>query len=218
MNLEDKAIKKQKRSRYIWILLAAVLVFMGGCDSLKDVKSSTIHVDKKEKVTSVIVEDFSKAYYDKDELKESIEKAIESYNKAGSKQPVSLKDFTVKKGQARIVMKYDTCADYQAFNQTILYSGTVAGAEKEGYEFKTGFLDTSGAAVDAAAVLSANPNARVIISNEPVSIKTTKNILYVSENVSIQDEKTAKISATGNQDNGNSQISIAGYAYVIYQS
>lgn len=194
------------------------MLSMVGCGSLKDAQFNTIHVNKKEKVSSVIIEDFSKEYYDKDELKESINKAITTYNEKSKKSAVSLKKFTVKKGQTRIMMDYDTSTDYQDFNHTVLYSGTVAGAQKEGYEFKLSFTDTAGKKVKAETITAKNPDAKVIITNEPVCIQTTKNIIYVSTNATIQDAKTAKVNADNNQDNQSSQISISGYAYIIYQS
>ena len=203
--------------KYIGILLGAALVFLVGCGSIEDAKSSTIYVDKNGKVTSVIVEDFSKEYYDKTELEKSIDAAVDSYNKEHNSKAVALKKLTVKKEIAKAVLTYDSCADYRDFNDTILFSGTVADAQEAGYDFKMDFITAAGKETAVKEIISRYSDAKVIITNEPVCVQTKNVILYVSKNVSVKEGKLAQVQSEESEDNENAQVTIADAAYVIYQ-
>lgn len=203
--------------KYIWMLLGAALVLLVGCNSIEDAKSSTIYVNPKGNVTSVIVEDFQKEYYDEKELKESINTAIDSYNEQHDSKAVTLKKLTVKKETAKAVLTYDSCDEYCAFNGTVLFSGTVAEAQQAGYDFKTDFITASQEEVSSDDIINQHSDAKVIITNEPVYVQTNKAILYVSENVSIKEGKLVQVLSDDREDNENAQVIIADAAYVIYQ-
>jgi len=203
--------------KYIWMLLGAALVFLVGCNSIEDAKSSTIYVNPKGKVTSVIVEDFQKEYYDEKELKESINTAIDSYNQQHNSKAVTLKKLTIKKETAKAVLTYDSCDDYCAFNDTILFSGTVAEAQKAGYDFKTNFITASQKEASSDDIINQHSDAKVIITNEPVCVQTKNAILYVSKNVLVKGGKLAQVPPDDSEDNENAQMIINDLAYVIYQ-
>jgi len=203
--------------KYIWMLLGAALVFLVGCNSIEDAKSSTIYVNPKGKVTSVIVEDFQKEYYDEKELKESINTAIDSYNQQHNSKAVTLKKLTVKKETAKAVLTYDSCDDYCAFNDTILFSGTVAEAQKAGYDFQTNFITAAQKEASSDDIINQHSDAKVIITNEPVYVQTKNAILYVSKNVSVKGGKLVQVPPDDSEDNENAQMIINDLAYVIYQ-
>ena len=59
-------------------------------------------------------------------------------------------------------------------------------------------------------------NGQAILLQEPVTVKTPEEILYVSGNVTITGENTARVEDDGMQDNENADTSIYEYAYIIY--
>ena len=215
MKLEEKLAQEAETLKKYIVLLAGILfILLTGCGAAAD--NSTVAIDKKGRVTSVIVDSFDKTYYDAEKLESAVEKAASAYNKGQDAKKVSMKQcrYDKKQQEIRLEMEYTSCGDYEAFNQVTLFDGTMAQAG-ETYDFEGTFLDAGGNEV--AAVSARYPDARVTVTNEPVDVVTRGKILCVSENVKILGEKKARVEAGENQDNENAQTSIAGYAYIIYQ-
>lgn len=201
----------------IYILLLAAMVLLVGCGSVKKAGASSVYIDKKGKVTSVLVESFAAEQYDETELEEFIRSSIDQYNDENDKKSVSLDSYTVKKGQVRVILEYASCEDYENFNQTTLFSGSIKEAKAAGYDFKGNFASSSGDAADGSKILETNPEAKVIILNELIQVMTARNILYVSENAEIMGPTLAKVLPDEREENENAQIMTADYAYIIYE-
>ncbi|MCH1982889.1 hypothetical protein MCG98_09970 [Ruminococcus sp. OA3] len=202
--------------KYIVLLAGILFILLTGCGAAAD--NSTVTIDKKGRVTSVIVDSFDRSYYDTEKLESTVEKAVAAYNKEQDAEKVSMKQcrYDKKQQEIRLEMEYASCSDYEAFNQVTLFDGTITQAG-ETYDFEGKFLDAGGNETDIAAVRTQYPEARVTVTNEPVDVVTRGKILCVSENVKILGEKKARVEAGENQDNENAQTSIAGYAYIVYQ-
>ena len=78
-----------------------------------------------------------------------------------------------------MTLEYASCEDYRAFNQRELYRGTVKETQEE-YGLPEVFLDRKEKEVQAKAVLADHPDAQAILLQEPVTVKTPEEILYVS--------------------------------------
>lgn len=203
--------------KYVYATLLAAMVLLTGCSSVKKAAASTIYIDKNGKVTSVLVESFTAESYDQTELEEYIRNAINEFNDGSSKKTVSLDSYTVKQGQIRAILEYASAADYESFNQTTLFCGTVPGAQAAGYEFNGNFNAAGGDPISGSELLETNPEAHVIILNEPLRVMTEKHILYVSSNVKIVDANLAQVLPDEQEENENAQIMTADYAYIIYE-
>ena len=202
------------KKKLMTILLAMLMLALSGCGALSGVKTSTIYVDKKDKVISATVASLNAEQYDEDELEQSIKEAIATYN--GSEEKVKLNKLNVKKGQATLTMTYETSDDYEAFNSRVLFTGTVAEAKQAGYDFAGNFIDTSQAEVKGKTILDGASDEKVIITNEPVQIQTSLDIMYVSDNATIIDKRLAQVEAeVGATENGITFGNEA-VAYIIY--
>jgi heme-degrading monooxygenase HmoA len=201
--------------KYIALLAGGLVLLLSGCGSQAD--QSTVSIDDKGRVTAEIVESFDKSYYDFEELEETVNQAVDEYNGQQEEERIQVKTCKEdrKKGEVRVTLRYDSCEDYQNFNQRELYRGTVAQAAEK-YDFGGVFLDRQGEETDGKTIQAEYSEAEVIVLQEPVRVATPENILYVSDNVQILGDKAAKIPDDGNQDNENADTSIYEYAYIIY--
>ena len=201
--------------KYIALMAGIAVLILTGCGSGKD--ESTISIDSKGRVTAMTVESFDKSYYDFEEMQTTVDQAVADYNSQHKKEPIRVKTCKQdeKTKEVTVTLGYASCEDYRAFNQRELYRGTVKEVQEE-YGLPEVFLDRKEKAVKAKTVLADCPQAQVILLQEPVSVKTPETILYVSDNVTITGENTARVEDDGLQDNENADTSIYEYAYIIY--
>lgn len=201
--------------KYIALLAGISIVLLTGCGSGAD--QSTVSIDGKGKVTAMTVESFDKSWYDFGELEQTVDQAVADYNGQHEKNSIRVK--TCKQDEkaqtVTVTLEYASCEDYRAFNQRELYRGTVKETQEE-YGLPEVFLDRKEKEVQAKAVLAYHPDAQAILLQEPVTVKTPEEILYVSGNVTITGENTARVEDDGMQDNENADTSIYEYAYIIY--
>ena len=200
----------------IAILLTLLLFSLSACGIFSSVTTSTISVDKKNKVTSVTIASLPSEQYNEEELKQSIDEAVATYNDGEDKDKITLKGFKVKKGQATLRLVYASGDDYEAFNERILFVGTVAEAKVAGFDFEGEFLDTSKATIKGSTILKDASDEKVIITNEPVQIQTDKDILYTSPNATIIDKRLAQVEAEAGATENGITFGNAENAYIIY--
>ena len=201
--------------KYIALLAGGLLFLLSGCGSAAD--QSTVSIDNKGRVTAETVETFDKYYYDFEELEETVSQAVSEYNSQQDEEKIKIKTCKEdsKKAQVRVTLQYDSCKDYQDFNQRQLYRGTVAEASKT-YDLDIAFLDRKGEEADVKTIQADYSQAGIIILQEPVAVTVPEDILYVSDNVKILGDRKAQVTNDGNQDNENADTSIYEYAYIIY--
>ena len=168
-------------------LLCACGMFGGKVDT------TTVSFDKNGAVTETIIEDFSQPYYDVEELKGDISAEISGYNsKSGDAEAIVLGEVELSEDkQIRVEMKFKTYADYKAFNEKELFWGTVADAYGAGYEF-TSMRDVNqeGVVLSAADVLEKG-DMHIVVLEEAQQIIVPGKICYISDGVSLVEEKRA---------------------------
>lgn len=178
-------------------LLLAVGVLaglLGACGMLGTaVDTTTVSFDKNGKVTETIVEDFSQPYYDVEELKSDISAEIASYNSSvGDEEAITLGEVELSdEKQIRVEIAFKSYADYKAFNEKELFWGTVADAYGAGYEF-TSMRDVNleGVVLSAADVLEKG-DMHMVILDEAQQVIVPGKICYISDGVSVIEEKRA---------------------------
>ena len=201
--------------RILALILTFVMVSLAGCGGISSAQISTIYIDKAGKVKSVTVESLSAEQYQEADLRELVNQAIEEYNDKQDTERIILKGLSVKKEQARLTMEYATSEDYEGFNGRILFSGTVAKAKAAGYDFNTDFIDENEALAKGEVIIK-QEDLQVIITNEPVQIKTSQDIMYVSVNAVIIDKRAAQVEAEAGATENGITFGNSEYAYIIY--
>ncbi len=161
-------------------------------------EASAIEFRRNGSIVVTSVEALDQDYYDASELKKTIRDAVSAYNDengGGVKQT----SFSVTENTAHLVMTYDSAEDYERFNDTTLYVGTVQGARDEGFDFASIMSSVSNA--DSSKILNEATLEQlltndVIILTEQANVVTAKGILYATPNLGVTDETHASAIGT----------------------
>lgn len=179
------------------MLLAVCMMFVMTACSFggKTFTEDTIVIGKKGTVEGVIVEEFDKDYYNQDELNQMITDEISAYNGGG--EAVTLEKFEMTEdNKVYVSINYQTPADYKEFNEKELFVGTVLDAYNAGYTFVDMAAVGEGSGLGAEEILE-NGSLKLVIFEEPVCVRVSGKIAYVSENVTNIDKKEAKAQGEG---------------------
>lgn len=203
-----KASRHNQKVLLRWIVLIAALLAIiviavrcasGGSGSAAseevaiDESASRVAFTKKGELTVTSVESFDKDYYDEAELQTQIDTEIAAYNEENGNH-VSEESLTVESGIATLAMHYDSASDYASFNDEELFWGTLEEAETTGYDLsglsgQTNRKDESETYGEGTArELAENP---VIVLTESLDVITATDILYASENLTVQGDQYA---------------------------
>ncbi|MBO4902680.1 MAG: hypothetical protein J5518_07795 [Lachnospiraceae bacterium] len=181
------------------ILLA--LLFLSGCGAAADLEDteSTIYIREDGSIESLIVEPFPEDVYDASELPDMIREMTETYNDEHT-GTVKLISSRVTDGQAFVKLTYESAEDYAAFNRTDFFYGTVAEGIEKGYTKKTTLKNAYGSNIVSGAAIADMSSYHMVVVREPVQVRTYEAILYLSPNLELIDEKTARVSSETDSD------------------
>lgn len=204
--------------KFISISLAMLVIagLLTGCGKSLEADRDTVYIQKKGNVVSAAIADFDKDYYDQEELKNYIDERVADYQEEHGKNTVSIDEFSVEDGIARLFIKYSGCEDYQNFNEVTLFSGTIPQALAEGYSFEEDFteIEDGEAAGSVKKDAVADLDAKVIILSEKVDVKVDGTIRYVSSKYTTMKAKdTVSIQLPEESEDGEESALV----YVIYE-
>lgn len=199
------------------LLLLVCILWCSGCGGIEKAKESTVAVDKDGKVTALLIEDFPEEAYDGEELEQNIRDLVDTYNGAEGKDRVTLSEFEVKKEKARVMMTYQSAADYRAFNQVDFFAGTVEEAIGDSYSFAGNFKNADGKEADISIPDDCR-EYQVMVVREPVCVMVPGRIHYVSANMEIRNKKCAALTDDSGLDDTSLSAVTAAYGYVIYEN
>ena len=181
------------------MLLGISAVMLGGCSMKFSAEEDAVYVNKKGQVLGAIVESFDKDYYDADELQGMLEQDVAEYNGENGKNSIEVDSFKVSGGQVKVIMNYADWADYAHFNDVQFFAGKLADIQG-----KVTFTGRDGS--ETLTLDQIEGDYYVILLEEKIVVQTAGKIAYVSNNVSIEGEKLARV----NED-------ATGLAYIIYE-
>ena len=178
------------------ILTALMMVFvMGGCGIGETAPTeNTITVGKDGAVKGVIVEEFDKDYYDQSSLETMISEEIQEFNKGAD--AVRLDTLEVDENGANVQISYVNAQTYKEFNDVEFFCGNASDAQKAGYEL----ADVSNVKEGAAGLTAsevANSGLMLLVFEEPVCVRVSGAIRYVSTGVEVTGKKSAKAQGEG---------------------
>lgn len=201
----SKAVMKKLRRQHLQklaVLAAAIVILIGLFLMLRavtkalgpeeyDTSTAEFHKNGSIRVTSV--ESFDQDYYDAAELKKQIKEEISDYNDANG-GGVKQNSLEVSNQTAKLVLTYSSAKDYQSFNNTTLFMGTVQEAEDQGFDFASIMSAVSHA--DSSKILNQDTLDQltaneVIILTEQVNVVTAQEILYATPNLGVTDSTHA---------------------------
>lgn len=209
-------MKKSIRAALLTAAAAAFLM-LGGCDSLKDVKETTVTVDEDGAVREIIVASMEEADYTAEELEHFVKEDIAEFAGGGQAESgVALDSFQVKEETVKIAIDYESAASYGAYHGTTFFAGTVAEAQAAGYDFNAAFQDNNKEAAASSTILSGNSSWKVLILEEPVRVQVSGQVLYASTQAEITGKKEVKITA-GDEAGTEQAITTDSLVYIIYK-
>lgn len=131
------------------VLICQAFILSGCGDGNSGSETSGLQIEKEGKIIATLVEPFEKDYYSVEGLKAQIQDEISSYENAGAITLDSVEELTIEKdGQSvrsvKVVMEYATAKDYENFNGSSCFYGTVEEARNSGYAFEGTFVNTKG--------------------------------------------------------------------------
>ena len=186
------------------MLLGISAVMLGGCSMKFSAEEDAVYVNKKGQVLGAIVESFDKDYYDADELQGMLEQDVAEYNGENGKNSIEVDSFKVSGGQVKVIMNYSDWADYAHFNDVQFFAGKLADIQGKNYGANVTFTGRDGS--EGLTLDQIEGDYYVILLEEKIVVQTAGKIAYVSNNVSIEGEKLARV----NED-------ATGLAYIIYE-
>ena len=130
-----------------WTAFCAFLcaLLLTGCGQAKVpdvVDTPSLAVDKDGTVTSYLVDVFDKEYYNIDGLAAMVSEEAAAYNaqkQSGETEPVfveKVEELEDGSGKVVVVLKYDSTDTFSDYNNGVLFYGTIAQAQEEGYELE----------------------------------------------------------------------------------
>lgn len=187
--------------------LVILLCLFTGCGKVPEEGETSIKVDRKGGITASVREAFDKDYYDKGELKETIQNAIADYNKQADGEPIKLEKFRVGGKVAKVTMSYASDEDYKNFNQTDIMNGELEEVLTAGYNIQTMVTDRHGKQVLLHNLVAAKEPYHIAVFTEDCTVETSERILYVSGNVTTEGRRIAHVDVNDTAE----------YAFVVYQ-
>lgn len=204
-----------KRMRCAILAVVVLLAMFAGCGAV-DSESNMVFVDKNGQVVTIDVEEFDKSYYSEDGFKTFAQEAIDEYNRSHEVDAITLTEFTVTEGVAKLKMEYKSVKDYSDFNEITMYQGSIADAVNEGYLFDVDFSKVEKGEVTGKASkadIFAEEGLKVVLIKANTDVQVDGTICYVSsQNVTVAAKDMVSI-----YDEENTSLSTDVCTYIIYK-
>lgn len=185
-------------------LLWAAAFGCAGCGAhvdLSDFSENTLAIRKDGSVAELSVESFGEAYYSLEALKTYVNDQVDAYNAAhlpesGKEEDpvIRVDEVTADQENARVILTYESIEDYADFNYTNL---EVTGATQLCKDAAAlNLKDMEGADVGTALTLENAKDYEAVVVYTKHDIVVPGEIAYVSSNVKVLSESTAKCDGT----------------------
>lgn len=204
-----------KRLRCLMLTVCLLSGMLAGCGSV-DSDSTIVSVGKKGMITTIDVEDFEQDYYTEEDFKAFAEDAINTYNMSHEVDAVTLSEFTVTDGVAKLKMEFKSAEDYAGFNGIPLFQGTIVDAVAAGYKFEGTFSAVEKGEVTGSATkteILADADLKVVIIQANTDVQVAGKICFVSnQNVTVTAKDIVSI-----RDAENLALESEVLTYIVYK-
>ena len=157
---------------------------------------TTLAADENGKLTHTIVESVGNDGTEQEltaYIKEQIKGTEDADSSSASGGSISLESCKIRGGRATIVMEYSSYREYEDFNRTGCFLGTISQAETAGYDV-TGqtFYDEKGNPAENQEEIRQRANDwKVLIFEEPMNVRLPDKILYTTSALEVTGRLTA---------------------------
>ncbi len=194
----------KKCNQYLSCICVCALLFTGcgqaGVPDIVDVP--TIAVADDGTVTSYLVGVFDKEYYDIAGLTEMVMEETEAYN--ARNQSTDILPVEVEKVEALsdgsdkvvVVQKYDSPGTFSDYTGGILFYGTVAQAQEEGYDLGTELTDAGKGETLSAEQLLTEQDRYILITDQRVQLYCPRKVTHLSAGAALSEDGSVDASQT----------------------
>ncbi len=176
---------KWSKIRCLLLVLSLFSLFIG-CTATEleaDINHTTVVINADGTVRAVFVEDFSQAYYDIEGLRTMVTQEIADYNAANGADRLILDECTKVGNTARVGITYASVDDYAAYQETVLYAGTISGAIAAGYSLDINLTAVKDGAQIGLTEIGQMGDKHIVIMEEAPRIRVYKKILYIGSDI-----------------------------------
>ena len=168
-----------------------ILFSITGCGAFRKYDSTTLRLSKDDGITQYIVEDFDTSLYDFDDLIADMQRQIDECNEGSQK--VTLKDYELSEDQkAYVTLEYEDDNAYYDLNGYPIFYGTCLEGANAGYNPVSKAKSTQNEEyLDSVTFDNMSDKYKLLVLHEATCISTSSNILYVSEGVTLINDKMA---------------------------
>ena len=199
MQVNTFRLNKMMKKIAVVFITATIFVVLAGCGEEKK-DTTSLKIDSKGKITSVIYEDFPEENYNQEEFEIQNSARVEAYNEEclGEMITVESVEKNEEDSKLKVVMTYNSPEDYKQFNGKVLFYGTVKEAEKAGYTLTDKLVDSERKA-PGKDLLKKYKNKHVIIVEDKTTISAPYKIDYMSVGARFTGKKEADLSGCSTQ-------------------
>lgn len=177
------------RIKGIGVCMLAILM-LAGCGQAKlpdAIDVTSLVVTDKGEVTSYLVAEFEKEYYNISELTTMAVSEVAEYNtehQTGTSIPVTVEKVEALESDADKVMltyKYDSTESFMDYDESILFYGTVSEAADAGYDLNVILTNVKDGTLFSEAQLLQETDRYLLITDEKARIYCPKKVTHVSD-------------------------------------
>lgn len=166
-----------------------LFVFLTGCGEVQLQNGTNLQLMKDGSVTVTYIEEFPADYYDISELQTMNEEEVNAYNQQMGEAVVEVLGAETDGSKLTLEMSYKDIDNYGDMNGVQVFSGTVGQALALGYDLNKAFINIKDGEKITDMSWEDLESHHIVITNELSTIHTYKNIEYVTENVTMSDNK-----------------------------
>ncbi len=192
----------KKRLALIFSAICLCAAFFTGCGkavSTVEITETSLYISKDGKVTAYILEAFEQDYYSVSELRSMIEEEIDAYylelGYSGQENSlVKLVDITElpEKQSILLKMEFATSKEYEGFNDSTFFYGTVQEAYAGGYQLNVTLKDVSNSqkTISEKEIKEMKDN-HILLIEDNIKVYLPQKILYASQDAQVIKTKEA---------------------------
>ena len=183
-------------------IFCLMLVLVTGCSKIEvpdNLSVPALAVTSKGQVTAWIVERFDKDYYDLEELRNMVSDEIKQFNEGHRQEngsdavTVQSLEKTAAGDEVKLVLNFRDSKAYKDYTGSDLFYGTVAQAQKAGYDLEQQLISTKDASTIDQTDMKELDTKRILIIQEKVTIYGPGRPLYISPGVTVNQDGSVSV-------------------------
>lgn len=187
-------MKKVMKINVVFVLCIMVLTGCGQAGMPEVVTETSLEISDQGEITSCLVGDFNKTYYNVSELTDMVMTDAAEYNTVNQTGETTL--ITVEKvelmpengSKVLVIRKYNNSQTYMDYNESTMFYGTVEEALGEGYSLDVTLTANKDGSTMTAQELAAATERYIIITQDRANIYAPKAVTHISSGAAMNED------------------------------